>query len=278
MDDHAGSLACARIALTYRWRFGRWPNLADAARFTELVQVRKIIDRDPCMPVLSDKLAVKTVVAQRLGPAWVTPVLWSGDALPPKPPVAAPFVLKSRHGCKQSAFVRGPVDYPALARKAARWMRRPYGGWLDEWGYRAIPRGLLIEPFIGRDGVLPLDYKFYVFGGRVEFIQVHLDREHDHRWIVLTRDWRPIASGNVIPKRPAQLTTMIAGAETLGAGFDFVRVDLYEVEGQPRFGEMSFYPGSGLDPFDPPELDIEMGRLWLAARRPSSQRRSASSG
>lgn len=267
-DDHAGRLARARIGLIYWWRFGRFPNLADATRFTELVQVRKLADRDPRMPVLSDKLAVKAIVAQTLGAEWVTPTSWSGDALPRDPPVAGPFVLKSRHGCNQVAFVRdASVDWAALAGKAAQWVRRPYGEWLDEWAYRMIPRGLMIEPFIGREGVLPLDYKFFVFDGRVEFVQVHLDREYDHRWIVLTRDWRPVADGNVIPKRPAALATMIAGAETLGAEFDFVRVDLYEVEGRPRFGEMSFYPGSGLDPFDPPELDLAMGRLWLAAKR-----------
>ena len=52
----------------------------------------------------------------------------------------------------------------------------------------------------------------------------------------------------------------------MGRGFDFVRVDLYEPAGTPLFGEMSFYPGSGLDRFDPPELDTLMGSLWLAAR------------
>ena len=60
---------------------------------------------------------------------------------------------------------------------------------------------------------------------------------------------------------------MIEAAETLGQGFDFVRVDFYEIDGAPRFGEMTFYPGSGLDPFDPPEIDLILGRLWAEARR-----------
>jgi hypothetical protein len=51
----------------------------------------------------------------------------------------------------------------------------------------------------------------------------------------------------------------------LGADFDFVRIDFYDVGGIPRFGEMTFYPGSGLDPFDPPELDHELGRYWLSS-------------
>lgn len=58
---------------------------------------------------------------------------------------------------------------------------------------------------------------------------------------------------------------MIEGAEALAHDLDFVRIDFYEIDGRPRFGEMTFYPGSGLDPFDPAELDIIMGALWLSA-------------
>jgi TupA-like ATPgrasp len=56
---------------------------------------------------------------------------------------------------------------------------------------------------------------------------------------------------------------MIEGAEALAHDIDFVRVDLYDLGGKPRFGEMSFYPGSGLDPFDPISLDAMLGRCWL---------------
>ena len=30
---------------------------------------------------------------------------------------------------------------------------------------------------------------------------------------------------------------------------------------------MTFYPGSGLDPFDPDALDLWLGQLWAEARR-----------
>ncbi len=55
---------------------------------------------------------------------------------------------------------------------------------------------------------------------------------------------------------------MIAASERLGAGHDFLRVDFYEVEGRPLFGEFCLFPGSGLDPFDPVSLDDELGRHW----------------
>ncbi len=258
-------LARLRINLTYRWRHGRWPDLAAPATFTERIQLRKLHDRDARMPVLADKVRAKRFAAETLGPGWVIPTLWHGPALPTLAEWPAPFVVKSRHGCNQRAFVRtGSEDWQAIRRRAARWMATSYGGWLDEWAYGQIPHGLLVEPFVGEQGQLPVDWKIYVFGGRACFVQVHLERETHHRWIVMDRDWQRVSapSRDPDPAPPVSLARMCAAAETLATGFDFVRVDFYEIGGRPLFGEMTFYPGSGLDPFDPVTLDRVMGRAW----------------
>lgn len=257
-----------RIALSYWWRHGRWPALREPRLFTECVQWRKLNDRDARMPLLADKVAVKAVVADVLGPAWITPTLWHGTRLPAVPPCPLPLVVKARHGCGQVAFVRSATDdWQAVRRRARRWMRGGYGGWLDEWVYRAIPRGLLIEPFVGEAGALPVDYKFYVFAGEVAAVQVHLARERRHRWHLFDPAWRAISAGagavDVPP--PRALHEMLAAARTLGRGFDFVRVDLYDLAAGPRFGELTFYPGSGYDPFEPRALDHRLGVAWRTA-------------
>lgn len=257
--------AWVRVHLTYWWRHRRWLSIDRPRRFTEFVQRRKLLDRDPRIPPLIDKLAVKRFVAERLGAEWVTPTLWSGEILPEVPPCAMPFVVKSRHGCNQVRIIREATqDWNAVRRATVTWMRHPYGAWLDEWGYRDVPRGLLIEPFIGEGPALPVDYKLYVFHGRVEAIQVHVDRETRHRWMLFDRDWRGLSahSDRVNIPPPTSLTLMIAAAETLGRAFDFVRLDLYDLGVIPRFGEMTFYPGSGLDPFDPPQIDEALGMHW----------------
>lgn len=261
--------ALARVHFAYACRHRRPLDLHSARRFTELVQWRKLYDRDPRFASLIDKVNVKRVVAQHLGVEWVTPTLWSGLVLPPEPCWPAPFVVKSRHGCNQRRFFRRGTDrWAAIQHASAKWMRRDYGFWLDEHGYRGIPRGVLVEPFVGDGDMLPIDYKLYVFQGHVSFIQVHLGREDGHRWLVFDRGWRRVSrqTDENDPTPPVSLTRMIEGAEVLGRGFDFVRVDFYEVGDQPRFGEVTFYPGSGLDPFDPPELDLSMGALWLSGR------------
>ena len=215
---------------------------------------------------MSDKARVKSFVGARLGPDWLVPTLWSGTVLPRECPWPRPFVVKSRHGSAQTIVVRDGECWSSIRRRAHRWLAKPYGGWLDEWGYRDIPRGILVEPFIGTGQALPIDYKVYVFGGRAAFVQVHLDRDHAHRWIVHDRDWRRFGGGPDAPPPPTALAAMLAAAETLATDFTFARVDFYQPGELPLFGEMSFYPGSGLDPFDPPELDAAMGAMWLAAR------------
>lgn len=263
------SIGRTRLSLLHLWRHGRLPDLDNPQTFNEHVQHRKLFEHDMRMPPLADKVAVKQIVADQIGPEWVIPTYWHGSILPEYPVWPEPFVVKARHGCNQSAFIFGDnADWSAVRRKARRWMKSDYGLWLDEWLYPHITRGILVEPFVGTAPDLPIDYKVFVFGGRAEFVQVHLGRNERHRWIVFDLDWRRVSapSADADPARPDTLPAMIAAAEQLAKGFDFVRVDLYEVDGRPLFGEMTFYPGSGLDPFNPVSLDLEMGRHWSAAK------------
>ncbi len=262
-----------RIYTTYFCRHGHLPDLDNPRRFTEWVQHRKLHDRDPRMPQLADKVAVKPFVAEQLDTEWVTPTLWHGDRLPAEMPCKPPFVIKPRHSCNRIIFVHSEnADWSAIRKTANGWTDKGYGYWLDEWAYRDIPRGILVEPFIGQAGIQPVDYKFYVFGGRVKFIQLHLDRGTDHRWILFDPEWKRVSArtDDADPPPPLSLKSMIAGAEKLAQGFDFIRADFYEIRGQPVFGEITFYPGSGLDPFDPVSLDMVIGTEWSKARNQST--------
>lgn len=258
----------ARVQLIYVWCHGRLAALDDPRLLTEHIQRRKLFDRDPRYPLWADKVLAKQYVRERLGAWWLVPTLWRGSRLPAEPVWAMPFVVKSRHGCGHFCMVRNDADYQLARRRSAKWMRSRYGAWLDEWLYGEITPGLLVEPFIGKGRELPVDYKLFVFGGRVRYVQVHLERATNHRWMVFDLAWRrvSVASSEVDPIRPRSLGQMIAAAEALGGGFEFVRADFYEVEGQPLFGELTFYPGSGLEPLEPAELNEAMGAWWSEAR------------
>ena len=155
-------------------------------------------------------------------------------------------------------------DWARARRLAPRWCNSAYGRWLDEWHYSAARRELIVEPFVGTGGELPIDYKIYVFGGRAEAVQVHVDRRRNHRWSQWSRNWQPLSGNARGLEPPRSLAAMLDAAERLAADHDFLRVDFYEVDGQPLFGEYCLFPGSGLDPFDPVSLDERLGALWTA--------------
>ncbi|MEH6792267.1 ATP-grasp fold amidoligase family protein [Parasphingorhabdus sp.] len=264
-----------RIYILYLWRHRRWPNLVAPRRFTELVQWRKLHDRNPMMPLLADKIASKAHVEEKLGSAWIIPTYWSGRNLPDQPSWPYPFIVKASHGCNQNIICRDPDDWKKARRRSAKWLRAPYGLWLDEWAYRSIPRSYIVEPYLGTEQSVPVDYKIYVFNGKAALIQVHLDRYSDHRWILFDRRWGQVSrlEDDNLLSAPVHLTEILYSAEQVAAAFDFARVDFYEIDGQPKFGEVTFYPGSGLDPFEPRELDSTIGALWLAGLASQPQRR-----
>jgi hypothetical protein len=265
LRDVRHALAVARVGLAYWWRHWRWPSLADPRTFTEWVQWRKLNDRDPARSLLTDKAYSKRIAARLLGEAFVVPTLWEGQDLPEVPPWPMPFVVKSNHGCGQWGVVRNPTDYRRVRLQSRQWLTQHYGAWLDEWHYRAARRAILVEPFVGTGAVLPLDYKIYVFGGRAVMVQVHEGRGEQHVWHQFDRDWQPLSHNARSSGRPISLPGMLAAAETLAGDAEFLRVDFYEVDGRPLFGEFCLYPGSGLDPFHPIDLDHWLGGHWSAA-------------
>jgi len=215
---------------------------------------------------LTDKAYSKRVAAAVLGEDFIIPTLWQGDRLPVVAPWPLPFLVEANHGCGQVVVVRTATDYRRARRIAPQWLDRAYGGWLDEWHYGGARRSILVEPFIGGLDTLPVDYKIYVFGGRAAMIQMHEERGTRHRWSQYDCGWKQFSSAVNIAAAPLCLKAMLAAAERLGHGHDFLRVDFYDVGGVPLFGEFCLYPGSGLDRFDPPSLDNWLGAQWSAER------------
>ena len=204
-------LARARVAVAYRWRHGRWPDLDAPARFTEWVQWRKLNDRRYDLALLTDKAHSKAIAEARLGAEMSIPTLWLGEVLPELAPWPMPFIVKANHGCRQYVVVRDAADYRRARAESSGWLGKAYGGWLDEWHYGAARRLVLVEPYIG-GAELPLDYKVYVFGGRAALVQVHEGRGARHRWSQFDVDWRPLSTDPIAVDAPACLPKMIAAA------------------------------------------------------------------
>ncbi|MHA3022055.1 ATP-grasp fold amidoligase family protein [Mycobacterium sp. BMJ-28] len=240
--------------------------------FNEKVNWRILNDRRDRIIAACDKARMKEMArAAYPGAELRIPVTyWSGTDLRDAPDLGElpPWVLKPNHSSGHALF--GPdatTDLAALTAQTRSWWQRTPAE-LGEWGYsEATPALLLEEKILTADGAPPPDYKFFVFDGQVQFVQVNRGRFGDQTATFLDAEWnrlpvrwriRPVAD----EQRPAELATMMEIAGILGAGWDFIRVDLYAVDGDVWFGEYTPYPGGGLLRYKPKQFDLESGRHW----------------
>ena len=112
------------------------------------------------------------------------------------------------------------------------------------------------------------DYKLFCFNGKVKYIQVDFNRFKKHTKNIYDTNWDlqnveinyPNDPNHIIQK-PELLSEMIQMAELLSKDIPFIRVDFYSIEKQLFFGELTFYPGGGLMPFNPKDWDKKFGDL-----------------
>lgn len=264
------------IQIMHYRRFRRLANLRAPKTLSEKINWRKLYQRDPRFTVFVDKVAVKDEVARLIGRDHVIPTLWTGERPDDIPfdDIPPPYVIKVNHGIGHHIFIRRRADIDAKKIRAhlKRQLRHSYGRDTRQWAYAGIPRRILIERMLEVGGEIPEDYKFFVYHGRVHFIQVEVNRFSRHEAAFFDRTWTKLPGTKVEPDigkpilKPSHLAEMIAVAEKIGSIFDFVSVDLYCVCGNVYFGETTFYPGSIYLRMGPASWDQMFGEPWLLAK------------
>ena len=275
-DRPADAFLGGLCSLQFRRAHGFWPNYKNPRHFTEKLWCRMLYDRNPQLTLFCDKLLVRDIVAARVGLQYLVPVIWSGtdprsipfDALPSR------FVIKTNHGCAFNILVsdKSKLNPPAVIRQLESWLKINFCNdtYLGiSWGYRNIPRCIVIEEYLDENGQPPVDYKAYCFGKSVEFLTVHYERFRDHKTRSVDRQFKPynfsydFEQWNGDFPRPANFDEMIVVAEALADGCDFVRVDLYSVGNRVYFSELTPYPGGVSTKFLPRSTDVALGQRWM---------------
>ncbi len=265
----------ARVKMLYYRRFKKFPDLEKPVTFNEKIQAKKIFDRDPNITATVDKLAAKSYVKKRVPFVKVPEALWvasSRHEIMSFDDFDRPdrYVVKSNYGSQDVIIVSGDrfLSSSDLLKAYGKDFDRNKKNVLGEWGYENVPRKVFAESFIGDETCAPTDYKFFVYHGFVHYIQVDSDRFGVHWRNIFNREWEDIGIEYSHPRKvpppapPGNLDKMIEVAQALGKDFDFVRVDLYSVNGDIYFGEMTHYPGSGLEKFPEEKWDIEFSNPW----------------
>lgn len=252
-------------------RLGYWPQIQNPRTFNEKILHRKLYTDKDIFSTVEDKWAVREYVKEKTSDEILTEVYHLTDDPETIPFEELPesFVIKPTHLSGPIKLVDGEFDPESIRQECRKWLNQTYGELKKEYWYEQIEPQILIEERLHEDehGV-PLDYKLFVFHGIVEYIEVDFDRFSGHTRRFYDRDWNPQEFTLKFPKgpvidRPDQLDEMIEIAEQLGESFEFIRVDLYQPNGEKVvFGELTVAHGSGGEPFTPQRYDFELGALW----------------
>ena len=256
-------------------RFGTysyWANLHNPETFNEKL-LRSKLDGDHAeLTHLVDKAAVKSWVSERIGEEHIIETIGVYDDPEQVPLNNLPrhCILKPTHASGHVIILRGTEGDPTpkeILKTMKCWQRINHYHLSGEPQYRDIAPRIICEPLLG-DGASDLpDYKFFCFHGEPAYIQVDIDRHSRHVRRYYDCDWQPQDFTLRYPMarreapRPERLDRMLDIAQMLSAGFNFVRVDLYESAEQVYFGELTFHPESGTAPFSDYQKDLMLGKL-----------------
>ncbi|WP_136192302.1 MULTISPECIES: ATP-grasp fold amidoligase family protein [Actinomyces] len=255
----------------YRLSTGHRCNLDDPRTFTDKAQWLKLYDSTPLKGRLADKFLMREVVAQRVGPEYLVPLLgvWDSAADINFSSLPGQYVLKATHGSGWNIVVPDKRQLnPVRARRAlAGWLGRRMamtGGF--ELHYEFCEPRIVAEQFLQDGGEGLRDYKFVAFDGEVQFAFTVDGRFAHRRMATLLPDWTraPFRYNARLEEepdlpRPERLEEMLAITSELSRGFALARVDFYEVAGQVYVGEITFTGSNGLPHFDPAAYDTELG-------------------
>lgn len=248
----------------YRKCIGHTFDFYNPKTFTEKIQYIKILDSTEEKSFLTDKLTVKNWVADKVGEQYVIPTVGGGwnsfddidfSALPDK------FVLKMNNGSGMNypVFDKSKMDTSEAKCLFDKWVKTEFCWYAFEMQYRRIKNMIFAEKFVEEMGGNLYDYKIQCFDGKPMWIECVGDRnllKHTGYQRYFDLDWNRLDwSDETYPDfqhdvpRPENLDEMLTVATKLSEGFNYVRVDLYNINGKIYFGEMTFTPGAGLFPY-----------------------------
>ena len=174
------------------------------------------------------------------------------------------FVFKLNHGSGYNIIVKNlqKANISNINKKLTNWLKEDYYKIKKEYQYKNVRKKIICEKLVSDSNGELLDYKFFCFDGKPEFIKVDFDRFSNHtanfydeKWNLIDMREKGYKNYQMKCEKPKNFEKMLEIAEVLSKNFQFVRVDLYNVDGKIYFGELTFTPASGKHAFEPLEKD-----------------------
>ena len=231
----------------------QYPNDQKVIQCTDKLAVREYVKSKGLETILNDLYNVYDDVSN---------IEWS--ALPNS------FVLKCNHGCAYNIICddKENLDIKDSIRKLKKWLKEDFGKVTAEPHYSKITPRIICEKHLGKD---ILDYKFFCFKGVPKFLYISRAVGGSHHG--MKADFFNIDGSRTpfrrtdhhsfeeTPKMMKNIEEAERICRILSEDFEFVRVDLFEVDGDIFFSELTFSPCSGMMPIDPEDYDIKLGNM-----------------
>ena len=222
--------------------------------------------------VLSDKYAVRdyvkkcglSIILNDLYAKWDSVEDIDFSTLPNE------FVVKANNSCATVIIVndKAILDKNKIIREISGWFKGiPYGYVGYNGHYLRIKPCIIAERLLhdSNSEGLPVDYKFFCTYGKVfvcEVMQGRTEGTHSIRATFYDENWDILYDNNKVNKgklidKPVSYNLMVQYCYILAKDFPLVRVDFYEIDGKPIFGEMTFT--AGVSTFSD-EINHELGK------------------
>ncbi|MDX9694341.1 MAG: ATP-grasp fold amidoligase family protein [Bacteroidales bacterium] len=172
------------------------------------------------------------------------------------------YILKTNNGCGMNIIVENnsKINKKKTIRKLDKWLNEPFGYFAAQIHYLRIKPSIIAEELLENNDTYSsslVDYKIWCFNGVPECILVVFDRKGSNYLLSLyDLNWKNISKENFNPNykycsykdipKPKSLAKMIELAKILSKEIPQVRVDFYDIDGKPYFGEMTFTSGFGV--------------------------------
>ena len=262
-------------------------HLDNPVSFNEKLQWLKLYYHKPEFTIMVDKVKAKDYVAEKIGSQYIIPIIgvWEDpddidfDKLPDQ------FVLKCNHGSGENVICKdkSQLDTEKVRKQMRKWLKRSFYKVAREWPYKDVPRRILAEKYMtdnSKTGQKDLrDYKFFCFNGEPKLCEVISDRSTVEKIDFYDMEWNrqkgliwPIGvcgNSNHNIQCPDSFEELKRLVKVLAKGLPFVRIDFYDINGVPYFGEITFYPHAGYGVFYPYEWNERIGS-WIKLPKKSA--------
>lgn len=265
------------IKIQYRIKLGRKLNLKNPERFTEKIQWYKLNYRNPLMTKCVDKYEVREYVKSK-NLEYILNEIYGVynsvdeidfDKLPDK------FVIKTTNGGGGNGVIicneKRNLDINEIKESLNKVLKSKTSEFGREWAYKNMKPRIIVEKLLidnkNKNGEIA-DYRFFCFDGKPEYILYGIG-DHDNRKInFYDTKWNKLdlvteqenTEYQVI--KPKKFDEMLRIAQILSKDFPEVRVDLYYINDNIYFGELTFYHQSGYARFNPDSFDYILGKKF----------------